>query len=159
MVRELTSELRQFEGLGTDFDRSEVLAWRVDLRDTRDRVEIALVWGRTGPDHAPTGWALVQGYRHPEADDIWRRSLFNRELSSPLTHLRPGETRDGTWHAYQRYDHAPTVREICDFAAVDFFNEAEHRGYRRVRGGLRKTAWLRATGEEPPCDFAAQSPR
>ena len=30
MLRELTSELRQFEGLTTDFDQSEVLAWRVD---------------------------------------------------------------------------------------------------------------------------------
>src|SRR5262245_7827170 len=54
-----------------------------------------------------------------EAGD-WHRSLFNRELRSPLTHPRPGEDPDGTFHAYQSYDQAPTVREICDFAAVDF---------------------------------------
>ena len=61
MVRDLTSELRRFEALATDFDQFELLAWRVDARE-RDRVvEIALLWGRTGPADAPTGWALVQG--------------------------------------------------------------------------------------------------
>ena len=70
MVSELMSELRQFEGLTTNLDQVEVLAWRVDARDAKDRV--------------------------------------------------PREDLHGTWHAYRRYDHAPTVREICDFAAVDF---------------------------------------
>ena len=51
-----------------------------------------------------------------------------------------------------RYDHAPTVREICDFAAVDFFNTAKPGGYRRVSGELRKRAWLRVAGE-PSCGF------
>ena len=101
MVRDLTSELQRFEGLATKFDQFEVLAWRVDARGQGERVvEIALVWGRTGPVDAPTGWALVQGYRHPEAGGTWRRSLYNRELRSPLTHPRPGEDADGTWHAY-----------------------------------------------------------
>ena len=66
MVAELTSELRRFEGLPTDFHQVEVLAWRVDARDSKDRVEIALIWGRTGPADATTGWALVQGYRRPD---------------------------------------------------------------------------------------------
>jgi len=153
MVRDLTSELRRFEGLATDFDQFELLAWRVDAREgDRGVVEVALLWGRTGSADAPTGWALVQGYRHPEAGDTWRRSLYNRELRSPLTHPRPGEDADGTWHAYRGYAHPPTVREICDFAAVDFFNTEKPGGYRRVSGELRKGAWLRVAGE-PSCGF------
>jgi hypothetical protein len=152
MVRDLTSELRRFEGLATDFDQFELLAWRVDAREGDRVVEIALLWGRTGPADASTGWALVQGYRHPEAGDTWRRSLYNRELRSQLTHTRPGEDADGTWHAYRRYDHAPTVPEICDFAAVDFFNDEKPGGNRRVSGELRKGAWLRVAGE-PSCGF------
>jgi hypothetical protein len=153
MVRELTAELRRFERLTADFDQVEVLAWRVDARDNNDRVEIALLWGRTAFSDATTGWASVQGYRRPDGDNTWHRSLYNRTLKSPLTHPRPGEDRDGTWHAYQRYDHAPTVHEICDFAAVDFFNIDRHGGYRRVSGELRNTAWLRAAGEQPRCGF------
>ena len=153
MVRDLTSELRRFEGLATDFDQVEVLAWRIDARGQEHRVvEIALLWGRTGPPDAPTGWALVQGYRHPEAKDTWRRSLYNRELRSSLIRPRPGEDADGTWHAFRRYDHRPTSREICDFAAVDFFNAETPGGYRRVSGALRKGAWLRVAGE-PTCGF------
>jgi hypothetical protein len=152
MVRDLTSELRHFERLPTDFHQFEVLAWRVDARE-RDRVvEIGLIWGRTGPAHAPTAWVLVQGYRHPEAGDRWRRSLFSRELRSPLTHPRPGEDVGGTWHASERYDHAPSVREICDFAAVDFFTKEQPEGYRRVSGEVRKRAWRRVAGE-PTCGF------
>jgi hypothetical protein len=155
MVRELTSELRQFEGLTSDFDQTEVLAWRLDARGNKDRVEIALLWGRTGPADTTTGWALVQGYRRPDGDNAWHRSLYYRELRSSLTHSRPGEDLDGTWHAYQRYDHAPTVREICDFAAVDFFNADRHAGYRRVSGELRTAAWFRVAGEQPRCGFGA----
>jgi len=153
MVAELTSELRRFEGLPTDFDQVEVLAWRVDARDSKDRVEIALIWGRTGPADATTGWALVQGYRHPDGNHTWHRSLYNRELKSPLTHPRPGEDLNGTWHAYQGYDHPPIGREICDFAAVDFFNAEGHAGYRRVSGDVRKAAWFRVAGEQPSCGF------
>jgi hypothetical protein len=154
MARDLTSDLRRFEGLATDFDRFELLAWRVDAREGDGVVQIALLWGRTGPADAPTGWALVQGYRRPEAGETWRRSLYNRELRSPLTHPRPGEDADGTWHAYHRYGHPPTVREICDFAAVDFF-KTENRGeYRRVSSEVRKGAWLRVAGE-PSCGFGS----
>jgi len=78
MVPELTSELRQFEGLTTNFDQVEVLARRLDARGSKDRV--------------------------------------------------PGEDLHGTWHAYRRYDHAPTVREICDFAAVDFSTRSAMQG-------------------------------
>ena len=155
MLRELTSELRQFEGLATEFEQSEVLAWQVAANDDGDRVEIALLWGRTGPPHAPTGWALVQGFRRPDGDQIWRRSVYYRYLKSRLTHTRPGEDLDGTWHAYQHYDHAPTVREICDFAAVDFFNQPH--GFRRVSRALRQGAWFRVAGGEPRCGFASPS--
>ena len=155
MMRELTAELRQFEGVTTEFVESEVLAWRIQGRGDRERVEIALVWGRDASASGGTrGWALAQGWRHPEIDAVWRRSLFNRTLSAALTHLRPGETADGTWHAYQRYDHAPTSREICDFAAVDFFNDEARAGYRRLAGSLRRGAWLRVAGEAPGCGFA-----
>ena len=37
MLRELISELREFEGLTSDFEQSEVLAWRVDAMMTAIR--------------------------------------------------------------------------------------------------------------------------
>ena len=153
IVRDLTSELRRFEGQAADFEQVEVLGWRVDALGRGDRVvQIVLLWGRTGPADAPIAWALVQGYRHPEAGDTWHRSLFNRTLRSALTHPRPGEDVDGTWHAYRRYGHAPTVREICDFAAVDSSLPRSLGGYRRVLAELRKGTWLRLAGE-PGCGF------
>jgi hypothetical protein len=155
MVRELTAELREFEGLAADFAHSEVLAWRVDARaDNGGVVQIVLLWGRTGPAGAPTGWALVQGFRHREEGSSWRRSLFITYLKRPLIHLRPGETADGTWHAYTHFDHPPTGREICDFAAVHFFDsDTDRGGYRRVSGQVRNRAWQRVAGERPSCAF------
>lgn len=153
MVRELTTELRR-EGLASEFTDVELLAWRLDTRGNRDRREVALIWGRTGAARTASRWVLVQGFRHPNDDDTWHRSLYFRDRGSPLTQLRPGETPDGTWHAFQHYDHAPTVREICDFGAVDFFNADNIDGYRRVEGEFRKGAWLRVADEAPRCGFA-----
>jgi hypothetical protein len=124
MVRELVADLRRFEGFTSDLAVHEVLAWRVDTHEN-DRVEISLVWGRTTDDLATARWVLIQGFRRPGGDNTWHRSLFHRYLKAPLTHPRPGEERDGTWHAFQIYEHAPTTREICDFAAVDIFASAE----------------------------------
>jgi hypothetical protein len=153
MVHDLTSDLRRFEHLTTDFDHVEVLAWRLDARGNSDRVASALLWARTGPANATTGWALVQGYGRPDDTNTWHRTLFNRELRSPLTHPRPGETPDGTWHGYQRYDHAPTSTEICEFAAVDFLGGDPQGSFRRVSGEVRKAAWFRVAGEQPRCGF------
>ncbi len=164
MVRELTSELQQFEGLATDFDQFEVLAWRLDSRRSaplaegvgtpRQRVEGALIWGRTGSQDKPTGWALVQGFRHPDDDEIWHRSIFVTDSSSRPSYPKPGEDFHGTWHAYQRYDHAPTAPEICDFAAVTFLDAEPHATYQRVSGAMRRDAWIRVAGEGPSCGFA-----
>ena len=152
LIHELVADLRRFEGLTSDFANHEVLVWRIDANENGYRVESSLVWGRTTNDLATARWALIQGYRHPADNHTWRRSLFNGHLKSPLTHPRPGEDRDGTWHAFHLYDHAPTSQEICDFAAVDMF--APPPGpYRRVSGGVRRRAWLRVTGEEPECGF------
>lgn len=153
MLAELTSELRGSTIAASEFSQPELLAWRVDARGNRDRVEIALLWGRLSRAGAPTGWALMQAFRHPDEDAIWHRSVRYRELMVPLPHPRPGEDSDGTWNAFQRYDHAPTTGEICDFAAVDFFNEEDRGGYHRVSGVLRARAWLRATSEQPRCGF------
>jgi hypothetical protein len=151
MLAEVASELRDSEVVASEFSRPEVLAWRVDARDNRDRIEIALIWGRVRKAGAPMGWALVQVFRRPTDDGIWQRSLRYRELTTPLTHPRPGENPDGTWNAFQRYDHVPTAGEICDFAAVDFFNEQDREGYRRAAAKLRTCAWLRAANERPQC--------
>ena len=152
MVRELVADLRRFEGFTSDFAHHEVLAWRV-VAQNGYRVEISLVWGRTTNDLATARWALIQGFRHPGGDNTWHRSLFNRYLKTPLSHARPGEDGNGTWHAFQMYQHAPTTREICDFAAVDIFATPE-RGYRRVSEGVQRQAWRRAAGREPECGFA-----
>lgn len=160
MTRELSSELRQFEGLASDVQDVEVLGWRVEERDhkapppvqpRRDRLEVALVWGHVGASAVgPEMWALIQAYRHDE--DGWRRSLTFRELRSPLPRLRPGETADGTWRGFQRYAKRPTSSETCAFARVHFL-EVAPAPWRRVSGGLRRNAWLRATGAEPVCDL------
>ncbi|RPH53352.1 MAG: hypothetical protein EHM89_20215 [Acidobacteria bacterium] len=170
MARQLTSELRLSEGLRSEFTAYVLLAWRIDTRPglpslpriplpdgsgfvptKEDRVEIALLWGRTGPESAPTGWALVQGYRHPGTETRWRRTIINRELRTPLTRLRPGEDADGTWHGYQRYDRPPSSRDACDFAAVDFF--VGDPSWQRISGGFCRPGWIRAVGEGPACRF------
>lgn len=170
MVRQLTSDLRRFEGLSADLRDSVILAWRVDARPgvptmpriplpdgsgfvstKEDRVEVVLLWGRIGPANAPTGWVLMQGYRHPGIDTPWQRSLFHRYLRAPLTRLRPGEDADGTWHAYQRYNRPPTSQEACAFAEVDFLAGAP--SWHRIAGGFRTQAWMRALGGAPPCGF------
>jgi hypothetical protein len=46
MVRELSNELRQSDDVAANLDEAEVLAWRLDARGPKDRVEIALLWGR-----------------------------------------------------------------------------------------------------------------
>lgn len=158
MTRELTADLRRFEGFTSEFELVEVLAWRVDSRvDSREdnaRVEVALVWGRLPEKDGQARWTLIQGFRHPAGANTWYRSLVIRELKAPLMQPRPGEESDGTWHGFQRYRHAPTTAEICEFAAVDFFARGDDRGgYRRVAGDIRKQAWLRVAGEEPRCGF------
>jgi hypothetical protein len=119
MVRELTSDLRRFEGQASDFNQVEMLAWTIIARESKARVEIGLLWGRTGTATWPTGWALAQAYRHPEGDGLWHRRLFSRHLRSPLIYQRLGEDADGTWHGFQRYAYPPTSREVCEFAEVD----------------------------------------
>jgi hypothetical protein len=171
MVRELTSDLRLFEGLQSEFTDVVILAWRIDTRPgvavlpriplpdgsgfvppKEERVEIALLWGQTGPDRAPTGWAVVQGFRHPGSGKPWQRAIINRSLSAPLTDLRPGEEPDGTWHGYVRYDRPPTSRDACDFAAVDFLVGAH--SWHRIAGAVRSRSWAHALGGEPACGFA-----
>lgn len=170
MVRQLTSDLRRYEGLPSELSESAVLAWRIDtgprlsslppipvpggsgfMPPQESRVEIAMVWGRTGPESAPTGWALVQGFRHPGSGALWQRTIINRELRAPLTRLRPGEDRDGTWHGYQRYDRPPTSRDACDFAAVEFL--VGDPSWHRIAGGFRNRAWTEALGKAPACSF------
>ena len=151
MIRELTDNLRQFERL--NFTGTEVLGWRIDARDNRFRVEIALLWGRTQAGSAQPAWGLVEGFRHPDDENRWQRSLFYRELKAPLTRLRPGESSDGTWHAFQRYDHAPTAQEICEFAGVEFLGASSDVRTRRLVQRLRQDAWMKVTGGKPPCDF------
>jgi len=95
MTRELSAELRQFEGLASDLQDVEVLGWRVEEREykaeppvqpRRDRLAIALVWARVGASAVgPEMWALVQAYRHDE--DMWHRSLTYTELKAPLMRL------------------------------------------------------------------------
>jgi hypothetical protein len=170
MIGELTSELRMFEKLPAEFSEALVLAWRIDTRPAStstppiplpdgsgfmtappERIEVAFLWGRIGPESAPSSWALVQGWRRPAQGGPWRRTMINRELSAPLTHLRPGEDADGTWHGYQRYDEPPTSRNACSFAAVDLLTGDS--SWQRVTGGFLTRNWTRAFGEAPACRF------
>ena len=170
MIKELTSDLRRFEKLPTEFSEAHLLAWRIDTRPSStstpsipipggsglmptppDRIEVALLWGRVGAEGAPSSWALVQGWRRPAEGLPWQRTMINRELSAPLKHLRPGEDADGTWHGYQRYDRPPTSGDACSFAAVDFFRDDS--SWQRVAGGFLKRNWTRALGAAPACHF------
>ena len=118
---------------------------------TPDQLESALVWGQMGPQSAPSGWVLVQGWRRPGEGRPWQRAVINRELSAPLAHPRPGEDAHGTWHGYQEYDRPPTSRDACDFASVDFLTRDS--AWRRLSGGFRMRNWIRAIGESPVCAF------
>lgn len=151
MVRELSSELRRSEGLASDLSAVEVLAWRVLERESGGPVEIVLLLGRIGAADSGQEWALVQGYRQPEQDGAWHSSAFSRDVAEPLKHLRPGETADGTWHAFQRFASRPTARDVCDFAAVDYLVTPPPN--RRTSGAFRREAWQRAIGGEPVCDL------
>ena len=170
MVRELTSELRLFEGLRSEFSEAQVLAWRIDTRPTStstprvpvpggaglmppqpERMEVALLWARLGPLHGSSSWALVQGWRRPGEGRPWQRTMINRELSAPLKHVRPGEDADGTWHGYQRYDRPPTSSDACSFAALAFLTRDP--SWQPVAGGVRRFAWTRVLGESPVCRF------
>lgn len=154
LERDITPELRRVERLPGDFDRFEVLAWRriekaspiVPLQ--RARLDIALLWGRT---HAPQQWALVQAFTWWGDEDRWRRSVFWRELIVPLAQTRPGEDKDGTWHAYAPYDHPPSSREICEFAQVSFLDLSDEADYHVMSRGVRLHAWLDVAGAEPAC--------
>ena len=162
MNREITAELRKFEGFTSDVARMEVLAWRTEERAAppiplaRSRFTVALVWAQTA--EAVRRWALIQIFNRWSGDDnSWHRSLFWRELRFPLTHPRPGETQDGTWHAYASYDHTPSSREICDFANVSFLDP--NRGeYEVVAGAFRVQTWLSVVADEPACHLGAGIP-
>lgn len=43
MVPDLNADFREFAGATTDFDRTEVLAWRLDSSERRDRLEIGWI--------------------------------------------------------------------------------------------------------------------
>lgn len=170
MVRQLLPDLRYFEGPPPEFSETEILAWRIDsepgqpsrpripvpggsgfMPPQERRVERALLWRRRGPRSAPLDWALVQVHRFPGSETPWQRAVISRELTAPLTRLRPGEAADGTWHGYQRYDWPPTSRDACDFAAVAFL--ADDPPWLRIAGAFRHRAWTRAIGAAPVCGF------
>ena len=138
IARDVNADLRKFEHLTSDLSDVEVLAWRREDRQRpdpfpfppsapiaaptlKDKVDVVLLWGRIVPADGGLGWALVQAFRHPDDENsTWHRSVSFRDWKVPPRDLRPGETSDGTWHAFQRYAHAPTSSEICEFANVHF---------------------------------------
>jgi hypothetical protein len=152
MGHELTRELREFEGLQTDLRQAEVLAWRVYEREDGAHVQVALIWARLDD----RTWALLQGFRRPDEDSGWHRSVTDAP-PAPSAQLRPGEDQTGTWHAFQRYPQPPSSRQICDFARVDFLRDPPE-GYRAVAGAVRHDNWLRVVGQEPRCDVACKDP-
>jgi hypothetical protein len=170
MLAQLMPELRHFEGAPSEFSKTEILAWRIDTEPStpslpripvpdgsgfvspqQRRVESALLWRRRGPEREPIDWALVQVHRFPRSGTPWELSWASRELTAPLTRVRPGELADGTWRAYQRYDQPPTSKDACDFAAVRFL--ADDPPWRRMAGAFRHQVWTRALGEAPTCGF------
>lgn len=159
MARDIAQDLKRYEGLRGELERVDVLAWRHAEKEAppvpmrRYFVDIALVWGRTAT--SPPGWILVQTVNQARGADLrWQRSFIWRYLRSPLTHLRPGEAADGTWRAYAPYDHPPTSREICAFAAVSFLAASGSAEFQTTSSGLRLNTWLALTGSEPACDMA-----
>ncbi|HVL70031.1 MAG TPA: hypothetical protein VM364_22420 [Vicinamibacterales bacterium] len=151
LAQALREDLYRHEGPALALVDLEILAWQVLANEaTGTRVEVALVWA-LGRREGSRRWIVAQMFRYPESPEGWRRSVWFRELRAPLTHLRPGEHEDGTWDAWILRDRAPTSREICDFAAVDFLAGAP--GWRRVAGAVRHRAWEDFVGEAPACDI------
>jgi hypothetical protein len=170
IVRDLASDLTLLEEAPFEFSEVVMLAWRVDtgpdpsllppiplpggsgvVRPPKPRIERALLWGRRGPAGAPIAWALIQAFRGPEQDTPWVLDVMTREISAPLTRLRPGEAADGTWRGYQHYDRPPTSNDACDFAAVTFLAEWGFR--HRAAGAIRTRVWTQVLGEAPACGF------
>ena len=167
MVRQLTAELRRFEGLTSEARDVEVLAWRaiqrVNERATapglppvaiRRRSESALLWGRFEAKDGASEWLLIDAFRGDR--DVWRRSLIFTEFKAPPPPLRPGETADGTWHGFNRYPKPPTSKEICEFASVSFLAvgpeiHADAWRIEKRAGGVHVRSWRHVTGEEPAC--------
>lgn len=152
MAHALATELRQFEAVAGNEAQLELLAWRLYQREDGARVQVALVWARLDA----RSWALVQGFRHPDEENAWHRSVTDAP-SSPSAQLRPGEDARGTWHAFQRYPQPPTSRQICEFAVVDFLRDPPE-GYRVVGGAIRRPEWLRIVGQQPRCGVPCQGP-
>ena len=161
MAREIAGDLRRFERFDADFRQVEVLAWRsveyqqkrpTPLDPIRSQRYHALLWVRVESRAAPPGWVLVEAGRGE--DYPWERVVAYRELIAPLTHPRPGEDPDGTWHGFARYATPPTSAQACDFARVSFLDRSfRDPGPHTVVVGLRRNAWRRVTGADPVCDM------
>jgi hypothetical protein len=164
IVRDVTKSLRDNELLTSDLERTEILAWRIltSTADDRDpiplkrvsRMGVVLLWGRARVGTGAPGWLLVEVYRL-RSDDRWERPIVNINLNGPLRHpVRPGELPDGTLTGVQLYDHPPTSREACAFAAVQYL-DAERRpdSLQMEQSVVRKRAWVSLTGSDPACDM------
>ena len=167
IARDVNADLRKFEHLTSDLSNVKVLAWRRDGRPNTlrfppsapigpptlsDKVDVVLLWGRLVPADDGLGWTLLQAFRNPaDEGSTWRRSVFFRDWKVPPRELRPGETSDGTWHAFQRYAHAPTSDEICGFANV-YFLPAPPFDWVTLDVGIRKSTWRRVAGDAPRCE-------
>ena len=167
IVREVTSDLRRFEHLTSDFTEVEVLAWRTQVAESkpiefpptapvaapveRTRSDSVLLWARIA-SKADSTWMVIQAYRASYQENRWRRVVSNRELRYPPPPLWPGETPDGTWHGFQRFNRAPASDEICRFAEVAFLRPVRD-DWRTVSGALQTTTWSRVTGARPACEI------
>lgn len=162
MAREIARDLRQFERFEAEFRQVEVLGWRTvesqqrrpaPLDPIRRRDYHALVWVRAESAAGAAVWVLVEAAQGE--DDPWRRVIINRELPrelrAPLTHPRPGEDPDGTWHGFARYPTPPTSADVCDFARGAFLKPFQPPDSHVVVGELRRKTWWRVTGAEPVC--------
>jgi hypothetical protein len=166
MIRQVARELRQFERIELDDSAAGILGWRRIQRTKtiatphglpevlgRRRSDAVLLYARGRWRDGPTGWVLVDAFRHD--DQKWRRSIFWTDYRLPPASLRPGETADGTWHGAAFYSHAPTSDEMCAFAEVSFLaprpEVRESEWTVETSGGLQQQAWRRLSGDRPAC--------
>jgi hypothetical protein len=161
MAREIAHDLRRFERFGAQFRQVEVLAWRIleiqrsqpaSLQPVRRRAYDALVWVRVATAAGAPAWLLV--HADGDEDSPWRRVVINREVVARLTHPRPGEDPDGTYHGFIRYATSPTSEQVCEFARVAFLEPYLGPDSHIVAAELRRPAWRRVTGAEPVCGLS-----
>lgn len=107
-----------------------VLAWSQTVDDRPLYIDTALLWIEAA-DHQIT---LAHLYRHPKDDNTWEQAMIF-DL--------PG------FEGVRMLDHPATHAELEDFLAHSSFEFAAESGFKLIRAGVCRGAWMQSFHEAP----------